>query len=125
MNRIVTVQLPAGGTVAPAQPFADLVLPAFETYPMLGREGDATFPAQSMPIFGKSTVVRADGSRFLAATNDAYEIAEYSPRGELRRLIRVRLPARPVTDADHAAYVAQEMQAIDDFNEGRFARARA
>lgn len=95
-----------------------LVLPAFETYPMLGREGDATFPAQSMPIFGKSTVVRADGSRFLAATNDAYEIAEYSPRGELRRLIRVRLPARPVTDADHAAYVAQEMQAIDDFNPG-------
>ncbi len=100
------------------RPDTILVLPAFETYPMLGREGDATFPAQSTPIFGKGTVVRADGSRILAATNDAYEIAEYDQRGALRRLIRVAMPARPVTEADHAAYVAQELRAIDEFNPG-------
>ena len=98
------------------RPDTILVLPAFETYPVLGREGDATFPAQATPIFGKGTVVRADGSRVLVATNDAYEIAEYDQHGGLQRLIRVRVPARPVTDADHAAYVAQELQAIDEFN---------
>jgi hypothetical protein len=95
-----------------------LDLPAFETYPVLGREGGVTFPGQSTPIFGKGTVVRADGSRILAATNDAYEIAEYDPRGGLQRLIRVRVPARPVTGADHDAYLAQELESIDLFNPG-------
>ena len=101
-----------------------LMLPAIETYPMQGREGDATFPAQSTPIFGKATVLRTDGSRILAAANDAFEVAEYDAQGALRRLVRLSLPPRPVTEADHAAYVAQELQAIDDFNPGAPERFR-
>lgn len=95
-----------------------VVLPAFETYPILGREGEATFAAQSMPIFGKGMVLRTDGSHILAAVNDAFEVAEYDGEGKLRRLIRLAVPRSEVTDADHAAYVAQELQAIDDFNPG-------
>lgn len=95
-----------------------LVLPAFETYPILGREGDATFPAQGTPIFGKATILRADRSRILAAVNDAFEIAEYDVGGALRRLVRLLMPPRPVTDSAHAAYVAQELQAIDELNPG-------
>ncbi len=95
-----------------------LTLPALETYPLLGREGDATFPAQSMPLFGKATILRADGSRILAATNDAFEIAEYDAEGTLQRLIRLLLPRRAVSDADRAEYVAQELRAIDEQNAG-------
>jgi hypothetical protein len=95
-----------------------LVLPAFETYPVLGREGDATYPGRASPIFGKGTIVRTNGSRILVASNDAFEIAEYDSAGTLRRIMRLASPPREVKDADHAAYVAQELQAIDDFNPG-------
>jgi hypothetical protein len=93
--------------------------PPSSTYPLLGREGDATFPAQSMPLFGKATILRVDGSRIPAATNDAFEIAEYDAVGALQRLIRLLSPRRAVSDADHAEYVAQELRGHRRAERGR------
>jgi hypothetical protein len=50
--------------------------------------------------FGRSGIPAVSGDEFLYGDGDRYEIAVHSATGELRRLIRLDRPNRPVSSAD-------------------------
>jgi hypothetical protein len=50
------------------------------------------------PPFGRSTVTRVQGTKFLVAANDAWEIRVHGGDGGLQMLLRVLGPATSVTD---------------------------
>ncbi|HEX6643286.1 MAG TPA: hypothetical protein VF037_01330 [Gemmatimonadales bacterium] len=93
-----------------------LVLPGLETYPVLGQEGEASFPAEQFPVFGRSSVVHAVGGRLYAATNESFELREFDAGGAPKRFIRVLVPAQPVRPEDRAEQLEQSLRAIDEFN---------
>lgn len=58
--------------------------------------------------FGGNTFVAVAGTRLLVADNARYELAEHGADGRLVRIIRRDTPADPVTDADRAAWLANQ-----------------
>lgn len=87
------------------------VLPSGESFVRggVGRFGFTTAPL----LFGKNAVHGLAGGRVVVGSNQAYELAVYTPDGSLERLVRRKQEARPVTRADHEAVVASSLEGMD------------
>jgi hypothetical protein len=85
------------------------VLPGSEAFV---KTQDRGFTVMS-PLFGRSPVHVVSGDRVILGGNDAYELAVYTPQGELKRLIRKRQAPRPVTDAAFEALKQKRLEGMD------------
>ena len=75
------------------------------------REGDGF--TVTRPLFGRTSVQALSGDRVTLGASDSYELAQYSAKGELQRIIRKRHDPRPLADADWEAAKQERLDAED------------
>jgi hypothetical protein len=70
--------------------------------------------AASWVHFGKSPQAMAGGDRLVLGTRDRYELDVYDPSGSLIRIIRVRTPLIPVTQAHLERLLEERLASLQD-----------
>jgi hypothetical protein len=75
-------------------------------------EGPA--PLRSTVPFGKNPQVAVAGGRMYFGAQNAFEIKIFGGGGSLQKIVRLDRPVLPVTDADLAAYIHEELAGIED-----------
>jgi hypothetical protein len=85
-------------------------------------ETEAGWRMASLP-FPRSPVRTAGQSEFVFGPAEEYELQIYAPSGELRRVVRVPEPRRPVTDEDVERFRERRLEALQE-GEGGEATAR-
>lgn len=76
-----------------------IVVPGYESFPAIGREGGHEFPTWHSLNFGRTSVLVTDGALIYIGTNEPAGIGVYQPDGRLIRLVRSLTPPDPVTEA--------------------------
>ena len=66
------------------------------------------------PLFGRTSVQALHADRVTLGASDSYELAQYSAKGELQRIIRKRHNPRPIADADWEAAKQERLDAEDE-----------
>lgn len=75
---------------------------------------EGTLAAVSVSPFQRTTEAGVSTNRLYLGSQDTYEIQVFDPSGTLRSIIRLDQEPRLVTPADEAAYVAAQLEGIDD-----------
>lgn len=88
------------------------VIPGFERYPGVGREGGKEFPTVKTVQFGRMSLHVTDGIRVYVGTNDPDGIRVYDADGTVRRIIRSGTAPEPVTTADREQRIRENLARI-------------
>jgi hypothetical protein len=84
-----------------------------EVFPSTMMIGGQATPIAKPLIFGASTQVVVGGTRWYLSTADRLEVETHDNSGKLLRVVRLAVPARPVTAADQERYKATVREAYD------------
>lgn len=96
--------LSADGTTADSLPGH----PGYRQYRGVVYEGGQSFVSGTMYELDGATLIAVDPDGFTVALPDTAELIRRGPDGAVRRIIRLGLPRRPVTEADREAYIARD-----------------
>ena len=75
--------------------------------------GQQSFKAPIPVPLGRNTIAAVDSARLIVAMNDRWEVQIYDQAGTLKRLIRVRQAARPITPEQvtaHRAWTREQLE---------------
>lgn len=88
------------------------VIPGYESYPAVGREGGHEFPTIKPLEFGRTSVHVSDANRIFVGTNEPDGIRVYDSDGSLRRIIRIGKPPESVTEAHRQQRIEENLARI-------------
>lgn len=87
-------------------------------YPTVGQEGGEEFPSSRMVTFGSYPVRAVWGENLVLVDNSDWGVAVHGVDGGLRRLIRLDLSMRPVSDAMRDSVYVREERQLEQFGAG-------